>query len=507
MDTPLPDAPHLAHEAMPFHGVSSTTPQDATLLALPDAQLCSLFRASLQKVWWWRAEVSRQHSPLFHPTNGTVPSTRAAKGFTSADVEGYRTEQREATTAAAQHRALQTAADLLHGRGFLHTAETLTLAHQLAQSTTSEASGVSSSADFTTTVVVAPASSSSPSTPCSPVLSTGLPTLDAATLGGLRRGWVTELTGLPSCGKTTLAASWCRHVLRCSAQGCDVVWLQSSAAVHTAVVSIGVEDNSVAEQRRCLQDALHVACLLDLDALQDLLQLWLGDPASLRTVGLVVLDSLSELVHRSFSYGGEDGLQRHDALASVLQALKRVAEERQVSVLLLSQQQQAPLPSRSSVSAEEDSDWTAAAAAPPLIGRGASASVEVGALGRLFFHSVNVRLRLREVCGADAAAFDSATFAFTASPTRTQWQLEVLKCPLCAPLAIVLQLRVSPLLPALGSTGAAGTATCSSLLSVVEGPGQDTVQPLRDTEDAGGELLYASIDPWDYTEIQTFVYM
>lgn len=377
-------------------------------------------------------------------------------------------------------------------------------------------------------------------------LATGLPTLDAALLGGLRRGWITELTGLPNSGKTTLAMAWCRHQLQRDTS-CDCVWLQSKPCVDLALLALAeLDGKKLADQsRRDVRDAVHVASLPDLDALHALLQTWLSDAASLNSVGLLVIDSITELARNTFSYRAHDTLQRHDALANLMQTLKRLAEEQQVAVLVLTQHHplqaspfrrdyQSGVPTESE---EEDGDLHADSYArsvdasrsggrPPNAGdqpsdRGLLHSPDVGELGRLFFHNVNVRLRVREAvptyADAEAAAaaapifFDPATMAFTAPPLRPQWQLEVLKCPLCAPLAIGLRLAVVQCGERRSEEAKAEveeeTGVIPFFLSVVEQPERRAMQPASETTGAGGEGLYASIDPWDYTEIPAFLYL
>ncbi|KAL7704904.1 hypothetical protein N2W54_001973 [Lotmaria passim] len=501
-------------------------PDDVALLALPDAQLCNFFRVSLLTVARWRADVSRRHSPLFPQITFS-----AHKESTSAGRKALRP-------------LVTRAVNLLHRSP----------PAQVAASNSPYAHSLADVRDTTRWAIFVKASAPLP---------TGLPTLDAALLGGLRRGWVTELTGLANSGKTTVAASWCRHTLkdagRMSMEGCDWVWLQSYSTIEAAVWSIAADaelSDTAARRGKSGQDAVHVACLSDLEALQRLVQCWLDDPTSLHSVGVVVLDSITEMVRNSFSFREQDALQRHDALAGVLQMLKQLAEERQVAVLILTQQHaRHASPFRSDaagIAGEEygdrDSDdkhvldghARAGGARPSLSSfdgefrsswqseNGRLGSPDVGELGRLFFHNVNVRLRLREVDRADTvvsataaasatyggvATSDPATLSFSTHPRSPQWQLEILKCPLCAPFAIAVQLRVSRCSGWPKATTGASKENASAdaepdslLLSVVEVPELDTAQQLGEAA-GGGELLHTSIDPWDYTEIPTFVYV
>ncbi|KPI85522.1 hypothetical protein ABL78_5403 [Leptomonas seymouri] len=511
MSAPLPRAPQDAAHSTAF---VRSLPNEAALLAVPDAQLCSCFRVSLASVWRWRAEVSRHCTPPIQP----------AKTL-SADVASNYIDVRHAATTPGPCR-LDKAVDLLQPRLTSRPPQpspTDTVAVPPAQQRALHSSAFTQGEKST-----AP-------------LPTSLATLDAALLGGLRRGWITELTGPASSGKTTLATAWCHHNLneaaRTSAVGYDCVWLQSHSTVEAAVLSIatGMGDASagarvtVEATRDYLQDSMHVACLPDLDALQDLLQLWLDDPSSLRTVGLVVVDSITELVRKSFSYREQDALHRHEALASVLQTLKRIAESRQVAVLVLSQQHALHFPpirgggsggfndtdendatardSSSSYFGFHGKSWTASG-----VEGDALSSPDVGELGRLFFHSVNVRLQLRAVRRVDATAatWNSPGLSLSATPISTCWQLDILKCPLCAPLSVALQLRVSHSPDrATAQTTQKGHSDADGsrpmLLSVVEAPEQHTALPLRQAEEAGGEVFYASIDPCDYTEPLTFL--
>ncbi|KPA76920.1 hypothetical protein ABB37_07300 [Leptomonas pyrrhocoris] len=483
-----------ATRAPPLHGDVSTftsaahggsLPHDAALLTVPDAQLCGLFRVSLSTVWRWRAEVSRRCSPLFRDAKRRAVDTGDGNSSERTQPPGG-----EHPSAIVQDKR------------------------------------------------------------CTASLPTGLATLDAALLGGLRRGWITELTGLANSGKTTLAAAWCRHCVseaaHASAGIYDCVWLQSHSTVEAAVLSIAADvkasprraNTSMEARENGLQDAVHVACLPDLDALQDLLQLWLDDASSLRTVGLVVLDSITELARRSFSYSAQDALHRHDTLASVMQTLKRVAEDRQVAVLVLSQQhalRSSPFcdggysnddelqgfggdaPSKGSSSASSPLGSNGKVWSTYGIESDSPSSPDVGKLGRLFFHSVNVRLQLRAVhrAGTNAVTFDASTLSFSTKAGGACWQLEVLKCPLCAPLAVTLQLSVcngharaaeENMQKEEDDDDAADDVSRASPLSVVEVAGQHAMESLSRDEEAGGELLYAAVDPSDYTAVPAFLY-
>ncbi|KAK7200697.1 AAA domain/Rad51 [Novymonas esmeraldas] len=455
-------------------------PADSTFLSTPDAELCARHRVSLQQIETWRAWLSVRQSKLF-----------LAAG---AEDEGR-----------CDARRPETVADLLNkcSRG--------------------------------------PSALATSSTRLS--VPSGLRTLDAALLGGLRRGWVTELTGHAGAGTTTVAAAWCRHCI-VQARSCGevgaCVWLQSDSTISPAVQSIAYEDGDVADGP-LLADAVHVACLADLEALQQLVDRWHAygtDPSPLQAARLVVLDSITELVRRSFSCNDNDALQRHDALAAALLSLKRLAAEHHVAVVVITQQ----LPQHSSPLAlprrggtvssghgadvegrEEDADECDSSAR--LAGSGAE--TDAGQLGRLFFHSVNVRLQLRvgvpcvrpslptnptgsaAIAEEEVEARGGSGVGGGEQQQRWRWQLEVRKSPLCAPFGVVLRMRV----PAADAAGEHTADVVGPPLEVEEadGEGDDGVgAAVALTSGAAAEavesLLYSCLDPWDYTEVPAFVY-
>ncbi|TPP53065.1 Rad51 family protein [Leishmania donovani] len=448
------DALPVKSEAHMFH---RRMPDDSAFLVTPDAELCARHHASLAQVWAWRTQLSQQQSPLYHRTSTiAAPSAsghREPQDTTETTLEGG--------TPHSPHRPC-TAANLLR------SCCRATPPHLLTGSG-SDAHGRVSAAASAAAAVVAASSSHL-------FLPTGLRSLDAALLGGLRRGWVTELTGLPGTGKTTLAAEWCRSCLR-HARSCgtahDCVWLQSGSAVHSAVLATAHEEADATELSS-LVDAVHVACLSSLDGLQQLLARWQGTEGSaspLSTVGLIVLDSITDLMRRSFRCEDDDALQRHEALATTLQSLKRLAEEQRVAVLVITQQQRHPWPAlgRSSISHTI---------------RGVDFSSEdVGQLGRLFFHN------------GDREAL------------RLRWQLEVLKSPLCAPFAVGLQLRVPTSLSCSDDPPCVpGLPLCVEEVDDDDGSRGSAV-PLAPNTQVEEGLSLLSLDPWDYTEVPSFLYL
>ncbi|CBZ24478.1 conserved hypothetical protein [Leishmania mexicana MHOM/GT/2001/U1103] len=515
------DALQVKSEAHMFH---RRMPDDSAFLVAPDAELCARHHASLAQVWAWRARLSQQQSPLYHRTS-TVAAPSASghpepKDTTETTLEG--------DTLHSPHRPC-TAADLLR------SCCRPTPPHPLASSGSDAHGRVSTVASAAAAVVAASSSHL--------FLPTGLRSLDAALLGGLRRGWVTELTGLPGTGKTTLAAAWCRSCLR-HARSCgathDCVWLQSGSAVHSAVLAIAHEEPDATELPP-LADAVHVACLSNLDGLQQLLDRWQGTEVSaspLSTVGLIVLDSITDLMRRSFRFEDDDALQRHEALATTLQSLKRLAEEQRVAVLVITQQQRHPWPAfgQSSISHtsrgvyeadgnEDEGDSEAwgsgyvrhASGGSGVVGphacRGDFSSEDVGQLGRLFFHNVNVRLQLRAgvrpagcrpspctPCGAGGPEGDREALRF-------RWQLEVLKSPLCAPFAVALRLRVpTPLSGSDGPPCVPGLPLCVEEIDGEDGSRGAAVPLAPNTQFEEG-LPLLSLDPWDYTEVPSFLYL
>lgn len=455
-------------------------PADPDLLVTADAELCTRHRASLQQVWEWRTELAQSHcaSHLLPPRKATAFADGGPR---------------------SRLRRLKTAAEVLRQR----TAQTT-------------ASASAAAAPFLRAATAVP---------------TGLRTLDSALLGGLRRGWVTELTGLPGSGKTTLAAAWSRHAIQHAAhsgQRCDGVWLQSGSAVPPAVLSIAFDPEA---QRggdaasRCLADSVHVATLGDLDELQDMLCVWAAeDPevCALRNVGLIVVDSITDLVRRAFAYRDADALRRHNAVAAVLQTLKRIADVFNVAVLVVTQQQQqqqipqsraerAPDASRRQSSRDDNDVDEDGGLNMTRGGHSRSAAAEdVGQLGRLFFHNVNVRLQLRSGAPVVASAMFDADDGDSTAAQRLRWQVEVIKSPLCAPFAVALQLCVPPdaSLGFCGTDAPAAAPLPGPPLGVAELCDAGTaVVPLAPPACETEGWLVSCIDQWDHTEVPSFVYV
>lgn len=458
-------------------------PHDCNLLAMPDAQITSLFRVSLAAVQRWRKEASRRILSR-QPTSPTSPGCSASSvmAFTvaAADLLADRPRKRMRADGQTQKEHCSTSSPQ----------------HNIMTKSATDTKGATAAA----------------------ALATGWPTLDAALLGGLRRGWIMELTGPAQSGKTRVAATWCRAIME---DGADCIWLQPSSATRTPFAAFDASANGCSSSsssggggqgQRSMEEALHAACVSDLDALQDLLHVWLRDLSHLRRVGIVVVDSFPDLLRRSFSFGEHDALQRHDALANVSHALKRLAEEARVVVLLITQHSSTghtsffqasdtPLSDglgRTTRSVGHSNNNYDDGGTGDAVQRGVESrsSADVGELGRLFFHNVNVRLRLRTVRVRPSRKSWSA---------REQWRLEVLKCPLCAPLSIALRAEVQH--PSTQSS----SDVCSPFLSVSEAPAAllDHGEVVENQEDVvvGCEVLFGALDPWDYTETPTFVYV
>ncbi|CAJ1007482.1 putative Rad51/AAA domain containing protein [Leishmania naiffi] len=489
------------------HVVYHRMPDDSAFLVTPDAELCTRHHASLAQVWAWRTQLSQHQSPLFPrvSTSGTL--------------------------SACGRCALEETADTTLEGGTFHLLHGLCNGCQSFLPLTLAGSGRHAHGR----VPAAAVSSRHLSIP------TGLRSLDVALLGGLRRGWVTELTGLPGTGKTTLAAAWCRCCLRhtrlCGVAH-DCVWLQSGGAVEPSVLSIAHEETNATELPS-LAAAVHVTSLSNLEDLQQLLYRWQGTSAStspLSTVGLIVLDSITELVQRSFCNRDDDALERYEALATILRSLKRLAEEQHVAILVITKQRcpHSPTFRRPGIShtscgayeedgnaGEEDSEaWGSeygrrasggAGVVGPHVCRSNSSAEDVGQLGRLFFHNVNVRLQLRTgvPCTgcrpSSRTPFNAGGLENSGDAMQLRWQLEVLKSPLCAPFAVALRLR------------APSSLSCIDGLPSVPGPPL-CVEEIEDEDESGGavvplapntqfeeDLALVSLDPWDYTEVPFFL--
>ncbi|GET86629.1 hypothetical protein, conserved [Leishmania tarentolae] len=506
------------------HVFHCNPPDDSSFLVTPDTELCARHRASLAQVWVWRTRLSQQQSPLY-PRMLRIAAPSAGGG---REPEVTMETAVKGGTLYSLHRPC-TAADLLHSR------RRPTPPNSLAGSGVGAHGRVLAEASDAPAVATA----SSPHL----FLPTGLGSLDAALLGGLRRGWVTELTGLPGTGKTTVAASWCRNSLY-RARSCgvahDCVWLQSGSTVHSAVLGIAHEETD-ANELPSLADAVHVACLSGLDDLQQLLGRWQGTAVSasaLSTVGLIVMDSITDLMRRSFRYEDDDALERHEVLATILQSLKRLAEEQQVAVLVITQQQRYSSPAfrQSAIqhtsrgmyeedSNEDEDDSEArgrvcgvhAEGSTGIVdshaGRSDFSSEDVGQLGRLFFHNVNVRLQLRAGVPSDGCRHSPCTPLGAGGPERDgealrlRWQLEVLKSPLCAPFTVGLQLRAPT--PLSRSDGLPCVPELPLYVEEIDGgdmSGEAAVPPAPNTQFEEGISLL-SLDPWDYTEVPSFLYL
>ncbi|KAG5510083.1 hypothetical protein JKF63_06976 [Porcisia hertigi] len=505
------------------HALRCRIQDDSAFLVTPDAELCARHRTSLAHVWAWRTRLSQQQSLLF--VNASGRDALSLRG--RPELEREMKTPLEGNARCSLHRPC-TAADLLRsGRG-------PTPPLPLAGNGGDPRGHVSATPSASSKVLSA--------SPTLPFLPTGLRSLDASLMGGLRRGWVIELTGLPNTGKTMLAAAWCRNHLslaRSSGAACHCVWLQSGSALDSAVLSMVHEEENATELPP-LSNAVHTACLSSLPDLQRLLDSWRATDTSaspLSSVGLIVLDSITDLVRRSFNYRNDDTLQRHDAMATVLQSLKQLAEEQHAAVLIITQQKPYPMPESgpsctsytSRATHEEGSNHleghgearvsgygTCASGVAGFVGPPASQSnvraEDVGQLGRLFYHNVNVRLELRTCVPSVIRQPSSRRSSDASNPEaneaaiRLRWQLEVLKSPLSAPFAVALRLRAPP------CSTSASDLPCSPgpplwVEEIDDDSNGEVVLPLAQKTQYEEGLPLLSLDPWDYTDVPSFVYL
>lgn len=248
-------------------------------------------------------------------------------------------------------------------------------------------------------------------TPDTRMVPTGLRALDEVLLGGLREGFLVELTGASGSGKSWEALHWARHAAMEHRR--PVLWLHTcpSAGMDAWVTAaLSQSDTNGGRRHRRAPWQLHfrTAPLTTMaEAMSALGTLLDGNQSLLRTgeegwtSGLLVVDSLSQLVHRSYTGSEEDCMQRQLDLVDLMEQLKRVAVAQRVCVLLL----------------------TASVALTA-----SSTEDRCGEFGSLLYHTVNVRLRLSHGLCWDKLA------------RRCVWrrQLLVQKCPLSGPCSVVL---------------------------------------------------------------------
>lgn len=385
----------------------------------------------------------------------------------------------------------------------------------------------------------------------SPPLPTGVAPLDEALMGGMRAGFVMELAGPPSCGKTTVAMCWVSHAMRqqqkkltCSSESrpnsrahtgkrtragsavddgegrVGLLWLHTSPEPPFEAVALATSpDPTVQDTAGLSEEDVWFVPVSDVESLRAMLpvvQHHIDESqqrrrgvssfsASSSEVGtpirLVVIDNFSELVRRSHSGLDEDALARQEAVAALLNQLKLMAEREKLTVLLLSES--------AVVQSGEDGEGGGRGGG----GRGRTSSGEhsaqlrrsdeaestatrdrpslqfqPGEFGRVMYHAVNVRLRLSDCVLRDGSL---------------RRRLALLKSPLSAPFSLFL--------PALDHHPLrTPTATSYSSLSKEGWTGSeedDSVAKPEAEEDAYvvTEEGCASMDAWDYTDVPIFL--
>jgi recombination protein RecA len=155
-------------------------------------------------------------------------------------------------------------------------------------------------------------------------LPTGFAALDRALgIGGLPRGYLTEIFGPPNCGKTALAL---QLVARGQAAGSAAAWIDAEHAFDpgfAAKLGVDLERLPVAEPNSA-EDALEIARQLSTSG----------------AVDLVVIDSAAALVPQiELETGVTDGTAslQSRVLGSELRRLRSVARRMSVAVLILNQ--------------------------------------------------------------------------------------------------------------------------------------------------------------------------
>nr|CCC95326.1 unnamed protein product [Trypanosoma congolense IL3000] len=206
---------------------------------------------------------------------------------------------------------------------------------------------------------------------------TGFECLDTAIAGGVGRGSVTEITGASGSGKTVFALHLMKGAARLSSgEGTPyhTLWITSdgysSFPVKAASNVLGsgldgcVSNTScfAGSSREAAGRALKMAQGLSVVVVSTITQLLeclpkLREHVSFSSgVRLVVVDDLNTMVRRSYSGVDEEVLERHNAVASLMQSFKIIAQEFSVAIVVLTQ--------------------------------------SVGDLGHAFLYGVNTRLRL-----------------------------------------------------------------------------------------------------------------
>ncbi|KEG09287.1 DNA repair protein [Trypanosoma grayi] len=181
---------------------------------------------------------------------------------------------------------------------------------------------------------------------CRPFIPTGHECLDSALMGGIGCGLVTEITGATGAGKTAFALHLALHAASYTAadpRKARTLWITTDAAAFPAAAAVErvlqqhleaqSKNGSSEEAEDALRDvtvALH-ATLAQLRAWLPALRRHLAQCVNVR---LVVLDSFSTLVRRSFPGVEEEVAERHEAVAELLGILKEIAQEYCVAVVV-----------------------------------------------------------------------------------------------------------------------------------------------------------------------------
>lgn len=198
------------------------------------------------------------------------------------------------------------------------------------------------------------------SSSCFGVISTGHKCLDNVLAGGVKCGLVTEITGASGTGKTALALNLAGRAATLAREGRGngkhhTLWISSNQHPFSTRATAGYlrstlgtyrgdnNGSNAAEPDRFGGDAetaLQQLAIVTIPTLGQLLEhmpvlrenIMLNDG-----VRLVVVDDFSAMVRRTFT--GMDGevIERHNAVAALMNAMKSVAQDLRVAVVIITQ--------------------------------------------------------------------------------------------------------------------------------------------------------------------------